>query len=908
MSILNRFFGSSDQKTIKEFAPMVELINSFEPKISTLSDEELKAQTKKLKEELAAGKTLDDILPEAFATVREAAKRVIGQRHFDVQLIGGIVLHRGQIAEMKTGEGKTLVATCPLYLNALAGQGAHLVTVNDYLARIHADWMGRIFDFLGMSVGCIQQQNISYRFNGLKAAAGNGDEELDVQYLEPCTRREAYQCDILYGTNNEFGFDYLRDNMVQSLTEMVQRDLSFAIVDEVDSILIDEARTPLIISAPDTESTDKYYQFSQIVRRLQEGEDYNIDEKMRAATLTEEGVAKVEKALGVGNIYTDRGIGEVHHIEQALKALALFKRDRDYVVKDGEIIIIDEFTGRMMFGRRYSEGLHQAIEAKEGVKVQRESRTLATISFQNYFRLYQKLAGMTGTAVTEAEEFSKIYKLEVVVVPTNKPIARQDLNDRVYKNERGKYQALVNEIKARHEKGQPILVGTISIEKNEILADLLAREGIDCQILNAKHHEKEAHIIAQAGRLGAVTVATNMAGRGVDIILGGHPFDAEEHEKVVAAGGLCVFGTERHESRRIDNQLRGRSGRQGDPGVSQFFISMDDDLMRIFGSDRMKGIMERLGVPEDMPIENKMISKSIEQAQKKVEGNNFDVRKHLVEYDDVMNKQRETIYRKRREILDDKNLKENVTAAVGKEIEKVVAFHTQDPDEKSWNLEEVYEAIGTIFPLPASARIKLEDMEAEAGDNQEDNMARGRIIGWLKKQAVLAYNQLEEKINALDKGEGGLAPMRQVEKAISLRVIDNVWIEHLETMQYLRTGIGLRGYGQRDPLVEYKREAIRMFKEMLAEIDRQVTYSIYKIGLINPAAIAPEQQPKNSLRFSAPSKESSRKSPMGADEGLKERNEDKIIKDASHYNGQKVGRNDLCPCGSGKKFKHCHGK
>ncbi|HNW09241.1 MAG TPA: preprotein translocase subunit SecA [bacterium] len=905
MSIITKIFGDPNKKAIAELESVVAKINLLELAWEKMSDDELKSQTIKLKQRLAGGESLDDILPEAFATVREAAKRVIGQRHFDVQLIGGIVLHRGQVAEMKTGEGKTLAATGPLYLNALSGRGAHLVTVNDYLARIHADWMGQIFDFLGLTVGCIQQQNISYRFNGAKLAA-NGDQQLDVQYLEPCSRREAYQCDVLYGTNNEFGFDYLRDNMVQTAAEMVQRELYFAIVDEVDSILIDEARTPLIISAPDVESTDKYYQFAKIVTKLREGEDYNIDEKMRAATLTEAGIGKVEKTLGVGNIYTDRGIGDVHHIEQALKALTLFKRDRDYVVKDQEIIIIDEFTGRMMFGRRYSEGLHQAIEAKEGVKVQRESRTLATISFQNYFRLYTKLAGMTGTAATEAEELSKIYKLEVMVVPTNKAVIRQDLNDRIYKNESGKYQALIKEIKRRHQAGQPVLVGTISIEKNELLAELLTQEGIDCQILNAKHHDKEAHIIAQAGKVGAVTVATNMAGRGVDIILGGYPFDQSEYAKVVAAGGLCVLGTERHESRRIDNQLRGRSGRQGDPGVSQFFISLDDDLMRIFGSDRMKKLMETLGVPDDMPIENGMISKSIEQAQKKVEGNNFDIRKHLVEYDDVMNKQRETIYRKRREILADKNIKETVADAINREINNVVDFHTQDPEEQNWNLEEIYEAVGTIFPLPVEARIKLEQMEVEAGDNQEDNMARAKIKGYLKRRAVLTYNQLAEKINSL--GGDDIEPMRQVEKMMLLRVIDTIWVEHLEAMQYLRAGIGLRGYGQRDPLVEYKREAIKMFKEMLVEIDRQVVYSIYKIGFVSPAALAPAATSKNNLQFSAPSKESALKSPLEADEGLRERREDKIIKDNSHYHGQKVGRNDLCPCGSGKKFKKCHGK
>jgi len=899
-------FGDPNEKVVKQLEPLVDEINKFEPTLQKLSDEELKFQTPKLKKFLAEGKTLDEILPEAFATVREAAKRVLNQRHFDVQLIGGIVLHRGQIAEMRTGEGKTLTATSPLYLNALEGKGAHLVTVNDYLSRIHADWMGRIFDFLGMTVGCIQHES-SFKFDpNLKAK--EGDDVLDVQNLTPCSRQEAYNCDILYGTNNEFGFDYLRDNMVQNITDMAQRDLHYAIVDEVDSILIDEARTPLIISAPDMESTDKYYQFSLLVKKLNAEEDYKIDEKLRAVTLTEEGIAKVEKLLGVGNIYTDRGIGDVHHIEQALKAWALFKKDKDYVVKDDEIIIIDEFTGRMMFGRRYSDGLHQAIEAKENVKVQRESKTLATVSFQNYFRLYNKLSGMTGTAETEAEEFHSIYKLEVVVIPTNKPMVRKDLNDRIYKNETGKFQALVREIKERHEKGQPVLVGTVAIEKNELLSEFLSREGIEHQVLNAKHHEKEAHIIAQAGKVGAVTVATNMAGRGVDIILGGYPFEEEEFKKVVEAGGLCVIGTERHESRRIDNQLRGRAGRQGDPGLTQFYISLDDDLMRIFGSDRMKSIMNTLGVPDDMPIENRIISKSIESAQKKVEGNNFDTRKHLVEYDDVMNKHREAVYKKRKQILQGVDTKEATISAVENEIDSLVTTYTQDPDEKVWNLDQIYDMAGTIFPVNKEARKKLEELRAEAGDKDQDQTAQEMIGGYLKKLAVLAYNELEERANMLPNPRPEVAVMRQIEQAMFLRIIDNTWIEHLESMQYLRTGIGLRGYGQRDPLVEYKREAFRMFKELLLSIDQQLAFSIYKIGMVTPQEIPTEQVPQNNLQFSAPSKESSMKSPMMADEGLENRKADKILKDSTHYNGEKVGRNDACPCGSGKKFKNCHGK
>jgi preprotein translocase subunit SecA len=913
MSIFSKIFGRSNTRVLDELKDTVDAITALEPQIKALSDQELQAQTDKLKARLSTGETLDAILPEAFATVREAAHRVLGQRHFDVQLMGGVTLHRGQIAEMRTGEGKTLTATAPLYLNALTGKGVHLVTVNDYLARIHADMMGRVFNFLGLTVGCIGQQNTSFKFDGNKQAV-EGDDLLDVQYLVPCTRKEAYACDVLYGTNNEFGFDYLRDNMVQAVDQMAQRDLHFAIVDEVDSILIDEARTPLIISAPDVESTDKYYQFAKIVLKLEATTDYLIDEKMRAATMTDAGIEKVERALGVDNIYTDRGIGDVHHIEQALKAQVLFKRDRDYVVKpaspaggDGEIVIIDEFTGRMMFGRRYSEGLHQAIEAKEGVTVQRESRTLATVSFQNYFRLYEKLAGMTGTAATEAEEFSKIYKLEVTVIPTNREMVRQDLNDRIYKNEIGKFQALAREVKERHAKGQPVLIGTISIEKNEILADLLAREGVPAQVLNAKHHEKEAHIIAQAGKFGAVTVATNMAGRGVDIILGGYPFNKEEYDKVITAGGLCVLGTERHESRRIDNQLRGRAGRQGDVGVSQFYISMDDDLMRVFGSDRMKQVMTTLGVPDDMPIENKMISRSIEQAQKKVEGHHFDTRKHLVEYDDVMNKQRETIYRKRRQILDGTDTKDVMLQSIAREIEAVVMSHTESEDETSWKLDELYQAANMIFPLEQSAHIKLEDIKKEAGDNQRDGMAREALIGYLQKLSVQAYNKLEEAINLLPAPDPEMPAMRQLERAMLLRVIDTLWIEHLETMQYLRTGIGLRGYGQRDPLIEYKREGLRMFRELLAQVDHQVAYSIYKVGMVSPEQMQQQQAAQN-LQFSAPSKESAQKSPMAADEGVEARAMDKIVKDEKHFDGQRVGRNDQCPCGSGKKFKNCHGK
>ena len=908
MSFFTKLFGDPNEKVINSLKQKVAEINAFEPQVAALSDEQLKNQTVKLRALLSEGKTEDDILVEAFATIREAAKRVLGQRHFDSQLIGGLALHYGHIAEMKTGEGKTLTATAPMYLNALSGKGAHLVTVNDYLSRIHADWMGRVYDFLGLTVSCIQQQNVSYKFDGGREVK-EGDPVLDVQNLTPCSRKEAYACDILYGTNNEFGFDYLRDNMVPDEAEMVQRDLHYAIVDEVDSILIDEARTPLIISAPDMESTDKYFKFAQIARTLSAETDYQVDEKLRAATLTDDGVAKVERALGVDNIYTEGGISDVHHIEQALRAQVLYKIDKDYVVKDGEIIIIDEFTGRMMFGRRFSEGLHQAIEAKEGVKVQKESKTLATISFQNYFRLYGKLAGMTGTAATEAEEFSKIYKLEVTSIPTNKPMVRRDLNDRIYKNETGKLAAIVKEVKERHKAGQPVLIGTISIEKNELLSEALSRAGIPHQLLNAKHHDKEAHIVAQAGRIGAVTVATNMAGRGVDIILGGYPFEQAEYDKVIALGGLCVIGTERHESRRIDNQLRGRAGRQGDPGVSQFYISMDDELMRIFGSDRMKNMMTSLGVPDDMPIENKLISKSIEQAQKKVETRNFDTRKHLVEYDDVMNKQREAIYKKRRQMLAGVDTKEAVRQSVDNEIDYIVdaiGLNAGDAvEETAKKLDKIYDDARNLFGLAAADRWSLEQLAKEAG---EDEVAL-TLKGHLKKIAVEKYNQLESAVNLLPHDAGSAEPMRQIERQMYLHVIDNLWIEHLETMNYMRTGIGLRGYGQRDPLVEYKKESIRMFRELLAMIDRQVAYSIYKIGFVNPNEMKREERPKNLVLQGA-----SEKSAFDGDEGLEQRKADKIIKDDSHYNGEKVGRNEPCPCGAAypdgtpKKFKDCHGK
>jgi len=803
MSILNRIFGDANDKYLKNLKPLIEKINLLEPELQNISDEKLKEKTLGLKERINKEESLDNLIPEAFALVREAGKRTLNQRHFDVQLMGGIVLHQGKIAEMKTGEGKTLSATLALYLNALKGKGAHLITVNDYLAKRDAVWMGQIYYALGLSTGCIVHDNAYIYDPGFK---DDLDKERDIvggfkvieSFLRPVARKEAYGADITYGTNNEFGFDYLKDNMAYDLSQQVQRGFNYAIIDEVDSILIDEARTPLIISAPDMESSKWYQEFSKIIPRLDAKTDYEIDEKMRAATLTESGINKIEKLLGMGNIYQERGIKYLHHLEQSLKAEVLFKKDKDYVVKDGEVIIVDEFTGRLMPGRRWSGGLHQAIEAKENVRVQPESLTLASITFQNYFRMYEKLSGMTGTALTSAEEFDKVYGLEVTAVPTNKPMIRQELADKIFKNEAGKYAALLKEIKERHQKGQPVLVGTTSIEKNEYLGKLLDREGLAHQILNAKHHEKEGEIIAQAGRKGQITIATNMAGRGVDIILGGNPPDNAEAEEVKKVDGLHIIGTERHEARRIDNQLRGRSGRQGDPGSSQFFVSLEDDLMRIFGGDRIKSLMEALKIPEDQPIEAGLVSGAIESAQSKIEGMNFDLRKHVLEYDDVMNKHREVIYRKRREIL-----------------------------EKAQNST----LRGQILEIIKKAGLKEEDYEKKEKEIGEDKM-------------------------------------REVEKIVSLRVMDAFWMEHLENMEHLRDSVRLRAYGQRDPLVEYKTEGHKMFQKLLDMIESSIADMIFKVSLV-PESSVPQQvvsKPKDN-----------------------------------------VGRNDPCPCGSGKKYKRCHG-
>ncbi|MFA6513773.1 MAG: preprotein translocase subunit SecA [Patescibacteria group bacterium] len=910
MSIFSKLFPDANDKVIREMQPIVDKINGLEEEYKKLKEDELKAKTGDFKNRLENGSSLDDILPEAFAAVREAASRILGQRHYDVQLVGGMVLHRGQIAEMRTGEGKTLVATLPMYLNALEGKGVHLITVNDYLARVGAGWMAPVYYALGMSIGVIIHDN-AYIYDPSHIDESQFDERL--QHFRRVPRREAYYCDITYGTNNEFGFDYLRDNMVYSLDQTVQRSLHYAIVDEIDSILIDEARTPLIISAPAEESGDRYTKFAQIVEHLEENEDYNVDEKLRASTLTEGGITKVEKILGLGNIYVEGGIKEVHHLEQALKARVLFKRDRDYVVKDGEIIIVDEFTGRMMPGRRYSEGLHQAIEAKEGVQVQKESQTMATITFQNLFRMYKKLSGMTGTAATEAEEFHKIYKLETIVIPTNKANIRKDLNDLIYRTEMDKFHAVIRDVKERNAKGQPILIGTISIEKNEILTELMEREGLRPLMLNAKNHQKEAEIVAQAGRKGAITLATNMAGRGVDIILGGNPPIKEEQEEVRNLGGLHVVGTERHESRRIDNQLRGRAGRQGDPGSSQFYVSTDDDLMRIFGGDRMKGLMKTLNVPADMPIENKMISKSIESAQKKVEGNNFDMRKHLVEYDDVINKHRTSIYKRRREIIDisegvnkdeetPKKLSEIIVSMIKEEVKNVIIFHTASEQTAEWNIQEIYETLKTIITTGDELKEKLSSFIAAGG--RADSI-REAITSYLEEEIANRYRVMSEKFDAAG------VDFKSIEKGILIRTIDELWVEHLETIDYLRRGIGLRGYGQRDPLVEYKKEAYLMYQELNGLINKNVAYSIFKTGdafvmaaeqtMENEAIKLFASQPEKKLEFTGAQKEMHKQA--------EERNTIDLIKEkVKDEDGDKVGRNDLCPCGSGKKYKKCHGK
>ena len=907
MSIFSKVFGDPNAREIQKIQPFVDSVNALEATIQTLSDEGLQQKTEEFKQRLANGETLDDFMPEAFAVAREASKRQLGQRQYDVQLIGGYVLHKGQIAEMRTGEGKTLTAVAPVYLNALTGKGVHVITVNDYLARRDTVWMGQVYHSLGLSVGCIQHESGFVYDPDFKAEPEHDEDRdqtgmfrVDMDYLRPCSRQEAYAADITHGTNNEFGFDYLRDNMVTSLNQKVQRDLNFVIIDEVDSILIDEARTPLIISGPAEEATEMYYRFAELVPKLDAENDYSIDEKLRTATITESGISKMEQWLGVDNLYAQGGVKLVHHLENALRAYALFKRDKDYVVRDGEVYIVDEFTGRLMEGRRYSEGLHQAIEAKEHVKIQRESITLATITFQNYFRLYEKLAGMTGTAVTEAEEFSKIYKLEVVSIPTHRTNQRQDLPDRVFRSEKGKFMAVVNEVKLLRETGQPVLIGTASIEKNEILGELLKMEGIPFNLLNAKNHEKEGEWIAQAGKKGAVTVATNMAGRGVDIILGGNPPSEEQAEEIKKLGGLFVLGTERHESRRIDNQLRGRAGRQGDPGTTQFYVSLEDDLMRIFGSDNMKKRMELLKIPEDQPIESKMLTKAIASAQRKVEGHHFDIRKHVLEYDDVINKHRMAIYGQRQQILKassqpteegERPLKKQIMDAVENEIEQIVFFHTGSEDSSLWSMEEISKAINALLPAEFDAVKQLEGIDMSEGKAIVE--VRTQIIEKCMELAKTAYAKIEESI--ADRNM-----MAEIEKGILLRSYDSLWIEHLDAIDHMRRGIGLQGYAQHDPLVEYKREAYRMFNELNALISKQVAHAIFKIPIAQRSAL---QFFQSASQPGAAQPMILKGAPKTSDQ--KQENSQSESKDPKY---QKVGRNEPCPCGSGKKFKHCHGK
>lgn len=908
MSLLKLVFGDLNEKEVKKISKRVDAIEALEPKYQAMDEQTLKAQTQVLKDRLQNGETLDDILYDAFAVVREAAKRVLGLRAFKVQLLGGIVLHQGRIAEMKTGEGKTLVATLPVYLNALEGKGVHVVTVNDYLAQRDMAWMGKVYRYLGLTVGCV------------------------VHGVEGEERKNAYLADVTYGTNNEFGFDYLRDNMVMNQERLMQRPLNFGIVDEVDSILVDEARTPLIISGESAKSTDMYRIADMFAKTLNADEDFVTDEKAKTINLTDglvvdkygqqeegsenrNGVAKAEKYFGLDNLSDPKNMEYLHHINQAIRARFLMRRDVDYIVKDGEVIIVDEFTGRLMYGRRYSNGLHQAIEAKEGIEVRKESQTLATITLQNYFRMYKKLAGMTGTAKTEEEEFRHIYNMDVVVVPTNRPIQRQDLDDGIYKNLKGKFNAVIADIEAKHSEGRPVLVGTISIETSEYIAGLLKKRGIRHEVLNAKQHEREAEIVAQAGRMGAVTIATNMAGRGTDIMLGGNPefmakhelikkgydefvvnsvtspvlpdvpdieeakalYDElyakfkvttdEESDKVKAAGGLHIIGTERHESRRIDNQLRGRAGRQGDPGSSQFYISFEDDLMRLFVSDRAKSIVESLGMEEDMQLENKMLSKAIENAQKKVEGRNFGIRKHVLQYDDVMNKQREIIYGERNRVLHGDNIKDNIVSMIDKVIERAIPMYTDGykyPEE--WDLEGLFTYLAAIF-LPK-------------GDVVIDNIETMTVE---KLHEILSEKAHE--LYAVKETEIGPERMREVERAILLRVVDMHWIDHIDAMDDLKQGIGLRAIGQQDPVIAYKMEGFEMFDEMIANIQQETIKALFH------ATLQTDTERKRVAVITGTSggdqSQSGGKKPFKAD--------------------KKVGRNDPCPCGSGKKYKKCHG-
>jgi len=872
--------GDSNEKELKRLWPIVDRINDLEAEFEKLGDAELRAKTDDFKARLEAGSPLEELLPEAFAAVREAAKRTIGQRHYDVQLLGGIVLHQARIAEMKTGEGKTLVATLPLYLNSLTGRGCHLVTVNDYLARRDPYWMGPIYHALGASVASIYPQQTSDEHQPSRLYDPDHDSgDSRWRYFRPVSRRQAYQADITYGTSSDFGFDYLRDNMVMDLSQCVQRPQNYAIVDEVDNLLIDEARTPLIISGPAAEAGQTYQVFARLVPRLRLDEDYVVDEKERGVNLTDAGISSVERMLSregllkSPNLYDQGNYALTRYLESALKAHTLFRRDREYVVKDGQVIIVDEFTGRLMFGRRYSEGLHQAIEAKEHVRVQRESMTFATITIQNYFRMYQGLAGMTGTALTEAEEFHKIYGLEVLVVPTHEPMIREDFPDQIYKDEKAKFQAVAREIEQLHQEGRPVLIGTVSIEKSEYLSDLLKRRGITCQILNAKYHEKEAGIIARAGEPGAVTVATNMAGRGVDIVLGGS-LDGqgeaawqEKHDEVVALGGLHIVGTERHEARRIDNQLRGRAGRQGDPGSSRFFVSLEDDVVRRFGGDRIKGFMDWVGMDEDTPVENKLVNRSIEGAQVRVEGFHFDMRKHLVEYDDVVNKQRELIYGERRKMLGGVDLKANILPMVKEEIRQAVASHIADEHGIDWDIDGLLADVATIFPLPSS-------FNADAISQMKPKQIEGKLL----ELAEARYEEREKELVADN--------MRVLERLVMLRIMDNLWVEHLTMMENMRLQAGWQTLRQTRAVDAYKRGGYQQFQTLLDTIQHDVARTIYHAGIVKREA--PESAPSAMARAAGHGGDS-RKAPVRA-------------------GGQKIGRNQPCPCGSGKKYKHCCGR
>jgi len=958
LGILGRFLDSNE-KQIKKLESQVAAVGKLEKNFQKLSDEKLHAKTAEFKLLHQRGQSLDDLLPEAYAAVREAARRTLGQRHFDVQILAGIVLHQGKIAEQKTGEGKTLTASLSLYLNSLTGRGVHLATVNDYLARIGLGWMGPIYNALGVSAGCIMQE-AAFVYDPKFEDKTQTDWRL--RHLRPVDKKEAYLADITYGTNNEFGFDYLRDNMVWELSDMAQRGHHFTIVDEADSILIDEARTPLIISAPTAQATEKYYQFAKLVNELSSATDYVIDEKLKTANLTEHGIRKVEKRLGVENLY-EKDFASIHHIQQALRARTLFHKDKDYVVKDNQIIIVDEFTGRLMLGRRWSEGLHQAIEAKENVKIQQESQTLATISFQNYFRLYQKLAGMTGTAATEAEEFHKIYNLEVVVIPTNEPMVRDDPSDVVYKTAKAKFTAVANDVAARHTKGQPVLIGTTSIEKNEFLSSLLKRKGISHQLLNAKNHQREAETIAQAGQTGSVTLATNIAGRGVDIILGGTP-PADKlgrpvtsgreftkwqkaHNEVVSSGGLHVVGTERHEARRIDNQLRGRSGRQGDPGSSRFYVSLEDDIMRLFGGEQIAKIMTAFKLPEDTPIEHSMVGKAIENAQIKVEGHNFDIRKHLVEYDDIANKQREIIYGARRETLEASQdqkmalkIKEDIKSKIDKEIENLILMYSSEGFTNP-EYSKIVREFTTIIPFDENSQKKLIEDTSKIKDQE-------KLIQFFKK--------VVEQVSQSRESTLGEKIARDIEKFVMLSVIDTLWIQHLDTLDDLREGIGLRAAGQRDPLVEYKQEAFSLFEKLIASIDYEIVRRIFKVQvreqptierieeqgvevheeakltaddeqLSSTPAIPPSQLPTGPEKDPAEMSDEELDSEIARLEALEKSSQSGVHSSQSiatnpfsSANRQpstvnqplkvaKIGRNDSCPCGAinpqtGKPYKY----